>query len=100
MPTYEYDCPKCGIFEQFHSITTTLTKCPRCGAGVRRLISQNNNVIFKGSGFYTTDYKSSDYKREAAGDHSSGSSSSTSSASGAKSENKASVSPKNESKAS
>ncbi|HEX7712701.1 MAG TPA: zinc ribbon domain-containing protein [Bacillota bacterium] len=58
MPTYEYVCPKCGVFEEFHSITTQLTRCPKCNSEVRRLISQNTNVIFKGSGFYTTDYRS------------------------------------------
>lgn len=61
MPTYEYFCPKCGVFEQFHSINTQLSRCPKCNSKVRRLISQNNNVIFKGSGFYTTDYRSSSH---------------------------------------
>ena len=58
MPTYEYYCEKCGVFEEFHSINTTLTQCPKCQGKVRRLISRNNNVIFKGSGFYITDNRS------------------------------------------
>jgi putative FmdB family regulatory protein len=58
MPTYEYFCDKCGVFEEFHSINQTLEHCPRCGGAVRRLISRNNNIIFKGSGFYSTDYRS------------------------------------------
>lgn len=58
MPTYEYFCEKCGVFEEFHSINATVTHCPKCNGQVRRIISRNNNVIFKGSGFYTTDYRS------------------------------------------
>jgi putative FmdB family regulatory protein len=105
MPTYEYNCPKCGVIEQFHSISTVLTECPQCGSKVRRLISRNNNVIFKGSGFYTTDYKSSDHKSKAARDTSGSSASTTpvktdAKTADAKSEDKASSSKKNESKAS
>lgn len=66
MPTYEYSCPKCGVIEQFHSIKTILTKCPQCQAPVERLISSNCNVIFKGSGFHTTDYRSGAYRSQAA----------------------------------
>lgn len=91
MPTYEYVCPNCGVFEQFHSITTVLSHCPNCGKEVNRLISRNQNIIFKGSGFHVTDYRSGDYNKKAAGE----SSSSSSSASG--NENK---STKTESKAS
>jgi putative FmdB family regulatory protein len=66
MPTYEYRCDKCGVFEVFHGINQTMDKCPKCGAKVRRLISRNNNVIFKGSGFYSTDYRSGDHPKPAA----------------------------------
>lgn len=66
MPTYEYQCPKCGVFEQFHSISSCLTHCPHCSSPVRRLISQNSNIIFKGSGFHSTDYRSGDYQKKAA----------------------------------
>jgi putative FmdB family regulatory protein len=88
MPTYEYFCEKCGVFEEFHGMNTTLTHCPKCNGEVRRLISRNNNIIFKGSGFYTTDYRSNSYSKKADAD-SSNSTTSTASPS-AKSENKAS----------
>lgn len=60
MPTYEYACPKCGHqFEQFQSMKDApLTKCPKCKkTGVKRLIGGGAGLIFKGSGFYITDYK-------------------------------------------
>lgn len=84
MPTYEYYCEKCGVFEEFHSINTTLTQCPKCQGKVRRLISRNNNVIFKGSGFYITDNRSNSSTKSSTSD------SSSSSASSDKSESKAS----------
>lgn len=65
MPTYEYKCDACGhAFEQFQSIMAKPTrKCPKCGkAKVRRLISTGGGMIFKGSGFYITDYRSEGYK--------------------------------------
>ena len=66
MPTYEYECDKCGItFERFQKITEEpIKKCPECGGPVRRLIGAGAGVIFKGSGFYATDYRSESYKRE------------------------------------
>lgn len=59
MPTYEYECTKCGhTFDEFQKITDKpLARCPKCGAPVRRLISGGAGLIFKGSGFYVTDYK-------------------------------------------
>jgi putative FmdB family regulatory protein len=59
MPTYEYECTKCRyVFEEFQSITADpLSECPKCGKAVRRLIGAGMGIIFKGSGFYTTDYK-------------------------------------------
>ncbi|MCD6521509.1 zinc ribbon domain-containing protein [Candidatus Calescamantes bacterium] len=59
MPTYEYLCENCGYqFEEFQKITDPpLSKCPKCGGKVRRLISGGAGLIFKGSGFYITDYK-------------------------------------------
>ena len=60
MPTYEYECPKCGHhFEAFQSMKDEpLTKCPKCGKkGVKRLVGGGAGLIFKGSGFYITDYK-------------------------------------------
>ena len=67
MPTYEYECDKCGTtFERFQRMTEDpVKKCPECGGPVRRLIGAGAGVIFKGSGFYATDYRSESYKREA-----------------------------------
>ncbi len=60
MPTYEYRCDECGVFECFQKISASpLEKCPDCGSEVERLISCNPYIIFKGSGFYTTDYGTS-----------------------------------------
>jgi len=62
MPKYEYKCRNCGVFEKIQPITEeALKECPQCGGEVTRLISKNVNVIFKGSGFYTTEYRSKDY---------------------------------------
>jgi len=66
MPTYEYTCQYCGHeFEQFQSITAKpLTKCPKCSKKrLKRLIGTGAGVIFKGSGFYQTDYRSDSYKK-------------------------------------
>jgi putative FmdB family regulatory protein len=60
MPTYEYECRACGhAFETMHSMTApVLRKCPKCARlKLERLISGGAGVIFKGSGFYETDYK-------------------------------------------
>ncbi|MBN1125128.1 MAG: zinc ribbon domain-containing protein [Sedimentisphaerales bacterium] len=64
MPTYEYACENCGHeFEQFQSITArALRKCPRCGKlKLNRLLGTGAGIIFKGSGFYETDYRSKSY---------------------------------------
>jgi putative FmdB family regulatory protein len=66
MPTYEYVCDNCGYqLEQFQSITAKpLRKCPACGKNkLKRLIGAGAGVIFKGSGFYETDYRSEGYKK-------------------------------------
>lgn len=59
MPTYDYLCQDCGHrFEMFQAITDkALESCPLCGGRVKRLISGGAGLIFKGSGFYITDYK-------------------------------------------
>ena len=64
MPTYEYECAACGKkLEHFQSMKDApIRKCPKCGKlRLKRLISGGAGVIFKGSGFYTTDYRSSSY---------------------------------------
>lgn len=68
MPTYEYACEACGHqFEQFQSITAApIRKCPACGKRkVQRLISGGSGFLFKGNGFYITDYRSEGYKQAA-----------------------------------
>jgi putative FmdB family regulatory protein len=66
MPTYEYKCKACKHeFEKFQSITSNpARKCPSCGKlGVERLIGTGAGIIFKGSGFYETDYKRAGSKK-------------------------------------
>jgi len=67
MPTYEYQCRSCRHrFEAFQRITASpLTRCPQCGKKVDRLISAGAGFLFKGSGFYTTDYRSRPYAEAA-----------------------------------
>jgi len=68
MPTYEYACPKCGLVEAFQSIKEdALTKCPKCHKQkVTRMVSGGGGVIFKGSGFWETDYnRSKEYTNQA-----------------------------------
>lgn len=66
MPTYQYECQRCGkIFEQFQKISDPPLKiCPKksCKGRVKRMIGTGAGIIFKGSGFYTTDYRSESYK--------------------------------------
>jgi putative FmdB family regulatory protein len=70
MPTYEYKCSRCGHqFEQFQRITEPPRKlCPKCRGSVKRLIGGGGGLIFKGSGFYSTDYRSSAYRTAAKAD--------------------------------
>ncbi len=67
MPTYEYQCRACAQrFEARQSITAPpRTRCPHCGKQVDRLISAGAGFLFKGSGFYTTDYRSTPYQEAA-----------------------------------
>ncbi len=68
MPTYEYACTECDHqFEQFQSITASpLRDCPKCGRRkLRRLIGTGGGVLFRGSGFYQTDYRSESYRKAA-----------------------------------
>ncbi len=71
MPTYDYACKACDHrFEHFQSISDgTLRRCPTCGRRMlERLIGPGAGFIFKGSGFYATDYRSADYKKRAKDD--------------------------------
>lgn len=71
MPTYDYQCDACGHkFEEFQNITAPLlTKCPACKKKkLRRLFGTGAAVVFKGSGFYQTDYRSESYKTAAKND--------------------------------
>ena len=85
MPTYDYKCDACHhAWEEFHSMSAGPTKkCPTCGKKkARRLIGAGGGVIFKGSGFYQTDYRSDSYKKASDADKAP----STSSDSGGKSD--------------
>ncbi|MFO0861764.1 MAG: zinc ribbon domain-containing protein [Phycisphaerales bacterium] len=71
MPTYDYKCKACGHeFEEFQSMTApVLKKCPKCGKNqLERLIGTGAALMFKGSGFYITDYRSDSYKKAAKAD--------------------------------
>lgn len=85
MPHYDYQCEACGhVFEVFQSMTDpVLTACPECQGPVKRLIGAGAGLIFKGSGFYITDYKksSSSPASSSSGSSSSSASMSTSSSS-------------------
>lgn len=72
MPTYEYECTKCDHqFERFQSMKDEpLKRCPKCRCKVRRLLGSGAGIIFKGSGFYQTDYRSKDYHAAAQKDKS------------------------------
>lgn len=65
MPTYEYKCLDCGErFELFQSMKDDpVATCPSCEGRVKRLIGSGAGIIFKGSGFYATDYRSDSYKK-------------------------------------
>jgi putative FmdB family regulatory protein len=101
MPTYDYECDACDHkFELYQSITAEPEKkCPQCKKKkLRRLIGTGGAVVFKGSGFYQTDYRSESYKKSASAE--SKSSESSSSASESKGDSSSSTSepkPKSES---
>lgn len=74
MPTYDYRCTQCEHrFEAFQKMSDApLSDCPECGGSVKRLIGGGAGLLFKGSGFYITDYRSDSYKKSAAGEKSGG----------------------------
>ena len=86
MPTYEYRCPQCGAeFEKFQKMSDPpVAPCTSCGANAERRISAGAGLVFKGSGFYITDYRGDGYKKaaQAEGGGSSASSGSGGSSSG------------------
>jgi putative FmdB family regulatory protein len=67
MPTYVYRCKKCKHrFELFHSIADeSVKRCPRCHAKAERVPAGGAGILFKGSGFYITDYRSKSYREKA-----------------------------------
>lgn len=94
MPTYDYQCDACGHeYELFQGINDPVVKkCPECGKNkLRRLFGTGAAIVFKGSGFYQTDYRSEGYKKAAEADN-------KASSSGGKSEGKKSEGAKSESK--
>jgi putative FmdB family regulatory protein len=75
MPTYEYECDACGhAFDEFQSFKDDPLKvCPKCGKeSLRRLFGTGAAILFKGAGFYETDYRSDSYKQAAKADQDSG----------------------------
>lgn len=67
MPTYEYRCAEGHEFEVFQKMSDDpLTECPECGARAERKISSGAGLVFKGSGFYITDYKKAEKKGKSA----------------------------------
>ena len=70
MPTYEYRCRECGNeFEKFQRMSEEpVAECPACGKPAERLLSGGAGLLFKGSGFYITDYRSDGYKQAAKAD--------------------------------
>jgi putative FmdB family regulatory protein len=74
MPTYEYRCPACNHeFEKLQKMSDKPgAPCPECGAAAERLLSGGAGLLFKGSGFYITDYRSDSYKKAAGAEGGSG----------------------------
>jgi putative FmdB family regulatory protein len=70
MPTYEFKCPAGHVFEKFYPTMTNTrrVKCPTCGKMAERQISGGAGLVFKGTGFYITDYKRAGEKRESQDD--------------------------------
>lgn len=67
MPTYTYECQDCkNVFDEVQKMSDPhLTACPKCNGKLKRLIGNGSGIIFKGSGFYATDYRNADYKKKA-----------------------------------
>lgn len=79
MPTYDYECENGHRFEVFQKMSDDpVSTCPDCGADAGRKISGGAGFLFKGDGFYITDYRSEDYKKKASADRGDSSSSDSS----------------------
>lgn len=66
MPTYEYRCPEGHEFEKFQRMTDApVAHCPECGAAGERILSGGAGLLFRGEGFYITDYRSDSYRKAA-----------------------------------
>ena len=66
MPTYDYRCPEGHTFERFHRMSEQpLAECPTCGTRAERILSAGAGFLFKGEGFYITDYRSESYRKAA-----------------------------------
>lgn len=103
MPTYDYECGSCEhAFELFQSITEPVKKkCPRCGRkSLRRLFGTGAALIFKGSGFYQTDYRSESYKKGAEAEKTSADGGSSKGSEGKSTDNKSTESKPADSKSS
>ena len=73
MPTYEYRCPKGHEFEKFQRMSDPpVADCPECGRPAERVLSGGAGLLFKGQGFYITDYRSDSYRKAAEKDKPSG----------------------------
>ena len=69
MPTYDYQCQKGHRFEVFQKMSDDpVAECPECGEAAKRMISGGAGFLFKGDGFYITDYRSDDYRKKASAD--------------------------------
>ena len=85
MPTYEYRCPDGHDFEVFQRMSDEPgAACPECGKPAERLLSAGGGLLFKGEGFYITDYRSAEYKKKAKAESSDGAKSSTPDSAGKK----------------
>jgi putative FmdB family regulatory protein len=100
MPTYEYRCPRGHEFEVFQRISDEPgATCPECGEAAERMISAGAGFLFKGEGFYITDYRSKEYKEKSSAEKDRGSSADPSKAADA-SGTKSKEAPKDTSKSS
>ncbi len=90
MPTYDYECKACAhVSEVFHNMTAKpRVKCPECGGRTKKLIGAGAGIIFKGSGFYETDYKRKSGSRDGEAKPKDGEAKSSDSKNGSKAESK------------